>query len=66
MLSLGVTFIASLMPPSQKMKRTECGRQWNNVLIIPIDIAPLLKQYVRPSHNVAIKTGTQDQIPEII
>jgi hypothetical protein len=47
------------------MKRTEYGRQWNNMLIIPINIAPLLKQYIRPSLNGAIKIGTQDQIPEI-
>jgi hypothetical protein len=54
------------MTPSQRIKRTEYGRQWNNMLITPIDIPPLLRQYVRPSLNGAIKTGTQDQIPDII
>jgi hypothetical protein len=52
-------------------KRKKYKRQQNNMLTnsmnsIPIDIPPLLRQYLRLSLIGAIKMGTQDQIPEII
>jgi hypothetical protein len=40
---------------SWKMERREYGRQQKSMNSIPIDIAPLLRQYLRLSLNGAIK-----------